>query len=302
MLDIPQTVPTPFVIATEQPLRDPVAVAHARVRQRLAADLLGTRLVRIRTLPVGDSGYSELMSEAAWARSEDRSLLHKFTHHIVVMGDVPPVSQPEHGQALRAIARVIADACDGLVYDAWSHQVLPHDFRHGVEHPEFCLADDWLATFISEGGPTHLARRRAGLQLTTAGLHRFALPELEARAVPLSNVFAAVTLLRCLAVSLLSEHWDWLACNPGARSRPLSDHAWVEGRDVWRYWAAEPTDTVDGRVHVGLQHAGEDGPEALPYLAVGPPSDFAGHPREWWNDVVDLSLPYVPDAPRRTAA
>jgi hypothetical protein len=333
MLDIPDTVPTPFVIATEQPLRDPVAVAHARVRQRLAADLLGTSLVRIRTLPVGDSGYSELMSEAAWARSEDRSLLHKFTHHIVVMGHVPPVSQPDHGQALRAIARAIAEACDGLVYDAWSHQVLPHDFRHGVEHPEFCLADDWLATFISEGGgPSAEGRvplRRAGLQLTTAGLHRFALPELEARSVPVSNVFAAVTLLRCLAVTLLYEHWDWLACNPGARSRHLPDHAWVEGRDVWRYWAAEPTATVGGRVHVRLQHAGEQGPEvppheqrpealpygqgpealpygqgpeALPYLAVGPPSDFAGRPREWWNDVVDLSMLYVPEAPRRTAA
>jgi hypothetical protein len=306
MLDIPDTVPTPFVIATEQPLRDPVAVAHARVRQRLAADLLGTSLVRIRTLPVGDSGYSELMSEAAWARSEDRSLLHKFTHHIVVMGDMPPVSQPDHGQALRAIARAIAEACDGLVYDAWSHQVLPHDFRHGLEHPEFCLADDWLATFISEGGgpsgERRVTPRRAGLQLTTAGLHRFALPELEARSVPVGNVFAAVTLLRCLAVTLLYEHWDWLACNPGASSRHLPDHAWVEGRDVWRYWAAEPTVTVGGRVHVRLQHAGEEGPEALPYLAVGPPSDFAGKPREWWNDVVDLSMPYVPEACRRTAA
>jgi hypothetical protein len=296
-LDIPATVATPFVVATEHPPRDPVAVAHARVRRRLAADLLDTRLVRVRTLPVGASGYTELMASAAWASSEDRAVLHKLTHHVVVMGQVPPVSQPDHGQALRAVARAIAGACDGLVYDAWSHQVLSHDFRHGTEHSEFCLADDWLATFISEGGDGP-----SDLRVTTAGLHRFALPELEARRVPVSNVFAAVTLLRCLAVTLLSEHWDWLACNPGARSRRLPGDAWVEGRDVWRYWSAEPKEGVGGRVHVRLRLVDDDGPEALPYLAVGPPGDFTAPAREWWNDVVDLAMPYVPEAPRRTAA
>jgi hypothetical protein len=193
----------------------------------------------------------------------------------------------------------VAQACEGVVYDAWSHQVLPHDFRHGEEHPEFCLADDWLATFIT-GGERHEVP--GGLDLATAGLHRFALPELEARAVPLSNVFAAVTLLRCLSVVLLREHWDWLACNPGARTRRLARGVRVESRDVWRYWAATPRPTVDGRVQVQLEESGEIGPMALPYLAVGPPGDFASPAAEWWNDVVDLAMPYVPRAPRRTAA
>jgi hypothetical protein len=316
-LEVPETIATPFVVATAWPPHDPAAVARARVRQPLAADLLGTPLIHIRTLPAGESGYSELMSSAAWARPEDRFLLHKLTHHIVVVGHIPPVSQPGHGQATRAIARAIADACDGVIYDAWSHQVLPHDFRYGVEHPEFCLADDWLATFISGGDGHDGAAERIypsgftggrqapsddALQLTTAGLHRFALPELEARAVPLGNVFAAVTLLRCLSVTLLSEHWDWLACNPGGRSRRLRPQAWVEGHEVWRYWAAEPRDTAGGRVHVSLQPTNEDGTEALPYLSVGPPADFDAPPEEWWNDVVDLAMPYVPAAPRRTAA
>jgi hypothetical protein len=268
------------------------------VRHPLAVDLLGTPLVRIRTLPVGESGYAELIETAAWARPEDRYLLRKFTHHIIVLGHIPPVSQPDHGQATRAIARVVAEACEGVVYDPWSHQVLPHDFRYGAEHPEFCLADEWLATFIS-GSDRDPA---GGLRLMTAGLHRFALPELEARKVPLGNVFAAVTLLRCLAVTLLYAHWDWLACNPGSRSRTLPGHAWVEGRDVWRYWAAEPKDNVSGRVRVRLSRSDQAGPETLPYLAVGPPEDFAAPVGEWWNDVVDLAMPYVSEAPRRMAA
>jgi len=299
-LDVPETVATPFVVATARPLADPSSVARARVRRPLAADLLGTPLVQINTRPAGESGYAELIESAAWARPEDRYLLHKFTHHIVVMGHIPPVSQPDHGQATRAIARVVAEACDGVIYDAWSHQVLPHDFRYGVEHPEFCLADEWLATFISgSDGP---AGGRGGLRLMTAGLHRFALPELEARKVPLANVFAAVTLLRCLAVTLLYEHWDWLACNPGTRSRRLPQQAWVEGRDVWRYWAAEPKDDVGGRVRVRLQPTDRPVAETLPYLSVGPPADFAAPIREWWNDVVDLAMPYVSAAPRRMAA
>jgi hypothetical protein len=298
MIDIPETVATPFVVATTQPLHDPAALARARIRHRLAADLLGTPLVRIRTVPVGESGYADLIETAAWARPEDRYLLRKFTHHIVVTGHIPPVSQPDHGQATRAIARVIAEACEGVVYDAWSHQVLPHDFRYGAEHPEFCLADEWLAVFVSgsDRGPA------GGLQLLTAGLHRFALPELEARKVPLGNVFAAVTLLRCLAVALLHEHWDWLACNPGSRSRPLPGHAWVEGRDVWRYWAAEPKGPIGGRVRVRLSRSDQEGPKTLPYLAVGPPEGFTAPVGEWWNDVVDLAMPYVPEAPRRMAA
>ncbi|MDN3352674.1 hypothetical protein [Actinomadura sp. DC4] len=295
-ISVPETVTTPFVVATAQPPHDPAQVARARTRHPLAADLLRTPLVRVRTLPAGESGYADLIEGAAWARPEDRRLLPKLTHHVVVMGHIPPVSQPDHGQATRAIARVVAEACEGVVYDAWSHQVLPHDFRYGAEHPEFCLADEWLATFISGGDST------GGLHLTTAGLHRFALPELEARKVPLGNVFAAVTLLRCLAVTLLHEHWDWLACNPGARSRRLQRHAWVEGRDVWRYWAAEPRETSGGRVRVRLVRSPQDGPQTLPYVAVGPPADFAAPVREWWNDVVDLAMPYVPEAPRRTAA
>jgi hypothetical protein len=417
-LDIPKTVATPFVIATARPLHDPASIARARVRQPLAAGLLNSSLVQICTLPAGESGYSDLMESAAWARPEDRRLLRKLTHHTVVMGHVPPVSQPDHGQAIRAIARVIAEACDGIVYDAWSHQALPHDFRFGVEHPEFCLADDWLATFISGSdapdrpsnlkdadhtecsdhaecfdrtttadragtsdpgasdragisdlngtsgtsdrvgtsdlngtsdrtGSTHRlgapdragspnrteslrrpddlhdadspdrhartdrldridrgssGRTGGGLHLVTAGMHRFALPELEATTVPISNVFAAITLLRCLAVTLLAEHWDWLACNPGAHSRRLPQHAWIQARDVWRYWAAEPKDAVAGRVRVRLDCTSEGDPDALPYLSVGPPADFGAPIAEWWNDVVDLAMPYVSEAPRRTAA
>jgi hypothetical protein len=296
-LDVPETVATPFVVASAEPVRDPVSAARARVRHPLAADLLETPLVQLRTFPARESGYADLVSDAAWARSEDRGLLHKLTHHTVVLAHVPPVSQPGHGQAARAIARAVAEACGGVVYDGWSHQVLPHDFRYGTEHPEFCLADGWLATFFSRPeAPDETVR------LTTVGLHRFALPELEAPTVPVANVFAAMTLLRCLSVTLVSEHWDWLACNPGARSRPLSRHAWAEGRDVWRYWAAEPRGSVSARVRVRFSEVRHDGLEFLPYLSVGPPDDFGAPMREWWNDVVDLAMPYVPEAKRRLAA
>lgn len=296
-LEVPATVTTPFVVATAQPPHDPPSVARARVRRPLAADLLRTPLIRISTRPAGESGFAELIDNAAWMRPEDRPSLRKLTHHVVVMGDVPPVSQPGHGQGTRAIARVIAEACEGVVYDAWSHQMLPHDFRFAEEHPGFCLADGWLATFVS-GGDASAGR----VHLMTAGLHRFALPELEARGVPMGNVFAAVTLLRCLAVTLLHEHWDWLACNPGARVRRLAEHVWVEGRDAWRYWGAEPQEPVGGRMRVRLRHVGDAGAKTLAYLSVGPPAGFAAPLREWWNDVVDLAMPYVPGAPRRMAA
>ncbi|MEV5708341.1 hypothetical protein [Actinoallomurus sp. NPDC052274] len=294
-LTVPASVAAPFVVATAHALDDPAAVARGRVRLPLAAELLGSPLLRLRGRPAAESGYADLIGSAAWARPDEAHLLDKARHHIVITGQAPPVSQPEHAQAAREVARVVAEACDGVVYDAWSHQVLPHAFRFGAEHPEFCLADDWLATFVTggEGGELHLV---------TCGLHRFGFPELEAAAVPGGNLFAAVTLLRSLAVGLLDEHWAWLACNPGARLRRVPAERTVDGTDVWRYWAAAPTGAAGAPVRVRLSPAPSEGADALPYLVAGPPADFDAPAALWWNDVVDLAMPYVPEAPRRTAA
>ncbi|MEV0399908.1 hypothetical protein [Actinoallomurus sp. NPDC050550] len=294
-LTIPESVTAPFVVATAHPLDDPAAAARGRVRLPLAAELLGSSLLRFRSRPAAESGYADLLGSAAWARPEQAHLLDKARHHIVITGHAPPVSQPEHAQAAREIARVVAEACEGVVYDAWSHQVLPHAFRFGAEHPEFCLADDWLATFVT-------GEEDGDLQLVTAGLHRFGLPELEAVGVPGGNLFAAITLLRCLAVGLLDEHWAWLACNPGARHRRIPDETRVDGADVWRYWAAEPAGATGAPVRVRLRPAPPEGGDTLPYLVAGPPAGFDAPAALWWNDVVDLAMPYVPEAPRRTAA
>lgn len=290
-LDIPDTVTTPFIVATAHPLDDPVGAARSRVRP-FAAELLDAGKVRIRTRPAGESGFAGLLAGAAWVRPDERHLLDKADRHIVVTGAIPPVSQPGHGQAVREIARVIAGCCDGVVYDAWSHQVLAHDFRFAAERADFCLADDWLAVFVSGGD--------RGLRLATAGLHRFALSELEAADVPPDSLFAGVTLLRCLAVGLLGEHWDWLACHPGERRRGLRQVARADGRDIWRYWAVQPRDA--GRVRVRLRPSDGGPHDGLAYLTVTPPADFDAGAATWWTDVVDLAMPFVPETPRRLAA
>ncbi|MCO5972061.1 hypothetical protein [Actinoallomurus soli] len=302
-LTVPASVAAPFVVATAHPLDDPVRAARGRVSLPLAAELLGSSLLRVRGRPVAESGYADLIRTAARARPDEAHLLDGARHHIVITSHAPPVSQPAHAQAVRDIARAVAEACDGVVYDAWSHQVLPRAFRLGPEHPEFCLADDWLATFVTgeEGGEEGRGEKDE-LHLVTAGLHRFGFPELEAAAVPGGNLFAAVTLLRCLAVGLLDEHWAWLACNPGAPLRRVPAEARVDGADVWRYWAAEPTGAAGAPVRVRLSPAPPERADGLPYLVVGPPAGFDAPAALWWNDVVDLAMPYVPEAPRRTAA
>lgn len=286
-LEIPENVPTPFIVATARPSEDPRAAAKARVRLPLAAELLATDLVELHTMPAGESGYADLMDDAAWLEPSERYLLDKARHHTVVLGHAPPVSQPGHAQAARAIARAVAETCDGVVYDGWSHQVMPYDFRFGAEHAEFCLADDWIAQFIGERS------------IVTAGMHRFALPELEAAGVPGENTLAAITLLRTLAVNMLAEHWDWLACHPGERIRPLSPLVFADSRDLWRYWASEPDGSVRGGVSVMLQ---PDPDQELPFLRVGPPDVFDASLATWWNDVVDLTMPYVSAMPPRMVA
>jgi hypothetical protein len=318
-LAVPDTVTSQFVVATANPPRDPCAAARAYLpdRQaavaRLAGDLLDTPLLEVGIEDAERSEFAAVLAEASPSGGHsylaDQGLR---THHLVVTSHAPPLAQPEHAQAARAVARILAALSEGVVYDSQTGQVLPDRLRAEAEPGWFRLADDWLPVLVSGaprddsrepgGGSRGTADAAASTSMETAGLRRFGLPELVLDEAPTTGWPRPLNLLRGVAARLLTDHWDWLRRHPGETYRDLGAHLWVEARDVWGYWGAAPAFGDDLRLRVRLDSASGDCPGAPPTLALGPPAEFPGDRRAWVETSVAPAMPPMTDWPRDQAA
>lgn len=291
--EVPEIVPTPFVVATADPRAD--LAAFERIEPPLGPivrDLLGTPLLEISTYAEAEFGLSALIAESGWTKPDELPVLEAVTHHVIVASHGPPTAQPQYAQAARAVARAVAAASDGIVYDVGSHQTFSRDFAAEPERQEFCLGDNWFSVFLTAGDDD-------GVDAATVGLYRFGLPDLEATDVPAEDCLSCIMLLRALAVGLLNRHWSDLVREPSARTLRLGGDEWVEIGDVWRYWGVAPPPMTD-RIRVGLSVSTgvlADGSSAI--LTVGPPS--ATDARNWWREVVAPAMPDLARAPERAA-
>lgn len=338
-IDIPDAVTSHFVIATATPPRDPAGEVRERLAwqgdeslPRLAAELLDTPLLEIR---LDRSTWSDFAADMAVAAKRDGAALARLeraTHHLVVANHAPPLAQPEHAQAARSVARILASVSDGVIYDARCEQLLPRRLRDHPEPAEFRLADHWLSAFVigdppgqpsrhtpddesdeaahddpdacpeCDGVPGGYAPPRT-VHVETGGLHRFGLPDLVLSGASPMAWLRPLNLLRGVAVRMLEEHFDWLRQHPGETPRELGDHLWIGARDVHAFQAPEGVARrTSARVRVRLTRAPDASPGAPPFLRIGPPAEFAGSRREWLETVVAPAIPSVTGWPRTAAA
>lgn len=300
---IPATVPSSFVVATSAPPAEPVVVAARHLHPQLAAplraaarDLLSGPLLRATVCPARISPWCAALVAAARAPAL-RERLRVATHHVVLTAHAPPQAHPVAAQAARAVARALAFATAGVVYDARTACLTGPAARGDVEPEAFRLADDWLSAAIASGEPA--GGLTSGLEVSTRGLARFGLPELSAASVPAEQLLVAVSLLRGAAVHLLAGHWAWLAAG-GGRSRRIEARPRVSAADLYQYWghaglelwrAAQPaTASVELRLAAATAEAERlcvrppegDGPAAMaswlsgPVNAIRPGSGAAG--------------------------
>jgi hypothetical protein len=121
---------------------------------------------------------------------------------VVIRASSPPGWPPMHEWAGRACAAVLASQAGVPLVDTGTHKVLAADAAlrtlPGAEDARFRLAD-WMLVFQSAG--------IGGLWMTTKGLGRFGLPELQVRNVPPQLGQAWTRVLTGLASSLLGT---WL--------------------------------------------------------------------------------------------
>jgi hypothetical protein len=305
---MPITVPVPelvlsrYVVAADEVPKDPYAMARAQTTGppgEEILDRLDTPLLGIRAVAAADSVWRREL-EAVAAAGADRERLETAAGHVVIESETPRGQRPRLAQAVRAVARALAEATGGVLADLCTAQVVPRDRRVAGERDWFCAADRWLGIDClinaDAGMDTERPTECACLCLFTRGLRRFGLPELVIDQVACAYDLAATNVMRGLAVRLLARLW----ADPGVRELRLDETIVVEPADMWGYWAARPL--FGDPVPLRLAEVDRPGlPAGVRHLELLPHPGFRGTRAEWVADVVDQGLPSVagwqPDTP-----
>lgn len=258
-----------------------------------ARELIEASRLAVRAGPAATSGWQARLRGVAGPRAET-ARLPGASRHIVVTSTGPPPAGPGEAQAARFVARSIAIRTAGVVVDVTANQVLaggdPRD-APCAESDAFVLGDDWLAVFVNLDEAATTAGR---MRIETAGLARFALPELIMREVPLGRVLTAVNIVRALAYRLLRDCWAWRAGHPDEPVWWAERERYAAAADVWRYWGARPAGGGGVRVRLGRCAAWPPG-EVAP-LEIIPSDAPAGD--AWWAEVAAPAIPLLTSAPR----
>ncbi|WP_233526436.1 hypothetical protein [Actinomadura spongiicola] len=264
-------------------LPDPLAAA---VSQRL-----GSPRLTITSYPATDSPWD--LSDVAGVDEDDAERAAKATCHIDVTSVLPVGDLPCGPHTARAIAMAIAESVCGVPVDLASNEPLPVIPLERLD--EFVLADNWLGVALppyrNSGNCTAEEEDIDGcacVDLTTRGLHRFGLPELEITDVACPHSLAALNVLRTTAQRLLP-----LGRHPGTHTVP--NELMLTGTDFATYWGYGDPMWDDGPLPIDLM-------EANPArLAIRPPIDFPGTLNEWlWDELPPILhelLSCEPDRP-----
>lgn len=197
-------------------------------------------------------------------------------------------SLPGNLQAARLFARAVAAATHGVLVDLDSGQVLAAE----PEASAFFLADGWVGVFISPDGD-------GLIRADSAGLHRFGLPEISARGVPLGHIHLAANLIRGLAYRLATVHHPALGTSDDhpPTSSATATLTRCTTTDVMHFWglvaSSGPSVTVRLVPSASLCPDCETGLEAVPPT----PTPVS----EWWQTHASALPPQPRPVPPRQA-
>jgi hypothetical protein len=172
-----------------------------------------------------------------------------------------------HEWAGRACATVLASQAGVPLVDTGTPKVLAADAAlqtlPGTEDARFRLTD-WMLVFQSAG--------IGGLRMTTKGLGRFGLPELQVRNVPPQLGQAWTRVLTGLASSLLGTWLNALRDRPEPAFAQLPAVLEVGEADIARAYDAPVTEGPAVPVRLTFDPSPQDSADS--FLSVQPPDDY----------------------------
>ncbi|MEV4008001.1 hypothetical protein [Actinomadura sp. NPDC049753] len=268
-LPVPETLYGTYAVALAEPIRDPAALAREHLLRRTAPPLrdlvlgmLGSPMLTLDQRPA--KGFPPLPTDllAVYGGSpSDVEAVAAAPHVLAVRAAYRPGRPPAHEWAARAVAGAVGAAASAPVIDVFTPQILAHDrlFRSLPGPGGAVRLTDWMLLPHTTG--------RDGSYITTRGLARFGLPELQTEHVPPGLVEPWGRLLNGLAHHVLDLWHDELPAGeqplvveiPEVVSVGLQDIAAAQGAD-------EP---MRREVPVRLRHD----PSPDPVLTVLPAED-----------------------------
>jgi len=241
-------------------LASPVGVAARMMLEQGSVTIAATPSSSVPPLPTQLQEYLGVAPGLVRAVTEASRL-------VVVRALCQPGWPPMHEWAGRACAAVLASQAGVPLVDTGTSTVLTAEAAlrtlPAAEGARFRLAD-WMLVFQSAGS--------AGLDLTTKGLSRFALPELRVRNVPPQLGNAWTQVLAGLASRLLGAWMNALGDRAEAAFAPVPAVLEVRQGDVARAYDAPVTEGPAAAVRLTFDPSPQD--EADSFLSIQPPDDY----------------------------
>lgn len=266
-LSVPELVEATYVVVTSTPPADVQAAARAAA-QRLpevlrvgALRMLAGPLLSVTMSAIGDAPPLPVtFLEVFGATAEQLRDLRRGTHVIVCQAVFRPGWPPAHEWHARGVAAGLAEATGGALVDMFTPQIIdPAAALRSLPGADGrVVLVRWVLVPQSAG--------EHGLWMTTKGLERFGLPELQVSGVPPQLATAWTRLLSGIAAALLR---DWSRALQGEPSFvELPGRLTVTAGDVARAYGHE-TDT-DKHAEIGLRLDPPDRFDGQAFLTVVP--------------------------------
>ncbi|MBP2705161.1 hypothetical protein JOL79_15200 [Microbispora sp. RL4-1S] len=232
---VPRTTTSAFVVAVDRAPTELSSIVPWRVsgpHRRNAVALLGSSVLELEAYRTAQSPWRRMDLDADHLKQ-----VRKARHHVVIHSTAPVYGQPEVAQAVRAVARGVAEAYQGTIADPLTGGVVDHCPGCPGERRLFRIGDDWLGWAVeSHDGETACDASGTGrctcLRVTSRGLRRFGMPEIVFAGGACAHSLCAVTVVRAVAEKLLAGHLKWVAANPGSWLRTLPDRLTIDRTEI----------------------------------------------------------------------
>jgi hypothetical protein len=307
VLSVPETVVATYVVATDRPPADPAAAARAaaeRIEGPLRDAVLGMLdgpLMSVTVATIAEAPPLPIEHLRIFGAPPERLRAVLSATHLVVCQAVFGAGwPPAHEWHARAVAAGIAADTGGTLVDLFTPQVLDPDAA--------------LASLPGPDGRTALSRwvvvpqsaGDRGLWMTTRGLGRFGLPELQVNDVPPTLARAWTSALTGIARALVVRWAQAVERANGEAFVRIAKELTVTAGDAVRAYGDIPGPEAEARSTL-IQLRLDLDEDSI--LTVVPPDEFSYSAGEFLAGVVgDLfgaqstTVQYAPDDARMQAA
>jgi len=275
-LPVPEVVRAIYLVPTADPPPDPVNLVRRFAAGQwggdlgdMLANLFEGPIVPVEVRPTDDVPPLPVELLAAMGATEDQ--LHRVesaTHFAIITVQSQPGWPPVHEWITRAIATVLAEQIHSDVIDVLNYQMLD------VARARRTLPDDNGRIRLADWVSVDYSADRTGYWVTTTGLRRFGLPELQTLAAPPNVVERWGQAMTGIAHRLIAAWSNALSYDRDAAFVQIPSLLEVGAHDVSTAYGRDAVEGATAIVRLALD-PGFD-PEQHSFLTIHPPLSWSG--------------------------